>query len=67
LPFERKKAIAIEIQAIIDKLEINDLAEFTKVALMYGAITSTNPQKFLVEKFIQESISVIQRQMLLEN
>jgi len=67
LSSERKRAIAIKIQVIIDKLEINDLAEFTKVALMYGAITSTNPQKFLVEKFIQESISVIQRQMLLEN
>jgi hypothetical protein len=68
LPFERKRAIAIEIQAIIDKLEINDLAEFTKIALLCGAVASpANPQKFLVEKFIQESISVIQRQMLLQN
>jgi hypothetical protein len=66
LPFERKRAIAIEIQAIIDKLEINDLAEFAKIALVYGTITSsTNPQQILVERFIQESVSVIQRQMLL--
>lgn len=68
LPYERREEIAIEIQSIIEKLEINDLAEFTKLALLCGTIAQPmNPQNVLVQKFIQESISVIQRQMIVEN
>jgi len=68
LPYERKRQIAIEIQSIMERLEINDLAHLTQLALLCASVTQPiGPQNVLVQKFISESITVIQRQMLVEN
>lgn len=64
LPYERKRRIAIQIESILNQLDINDVAEFSKLVLMIGTVAQGNPQNIIVHKFIQESLKVIQREMM---
>ena len=63
LPFERKRQIAIEIQSVLNKLEITDLAEFAKLVAICNCLAQ--PQHILVQKLIEESLPIIQRQILM--
>ena len=59
LPYERKRQIAAQIQEIVNKLEIDDLAELVRLAVVVHSLTQ--PNHILVQKLIEESLPIIQR------
>ncbi|CAG2107530.1 unnamed protein product [Medioppia subpectinata] len=66
LPFEKKRQIAEEIQSIIDKLEVNDLTELTKIAMICASLSRSDPNVILIKRFVEQTVPVIQRHILLQ-
>lgn len=65
MDFEKKQRIANEVNLIITRLDITDLQEIVRVVAVAGAIANgiEGGNLAIAQRFIQESVQVIQRQL----
>ena len=65
MDFEKKQRIADEVNKIITRLDITDLQEIVRVVAVAGAIANgvEAGNLAIAQRFIQESVQVIQRQL----
>ncbi|XP_054164804.1 protein C19orf12-like [Oppia nitens] len=64
MPSEKKRQLAEDIECLFKSLEINDLTQFIKIALICKTLSESNSQTILVHKFIEQSLPIIQKHVL---